>query len=187
VRRDAVKRTSVLGVLLATMAPLIVASTCIYDPDDSTPPTVSLAVLKDGTFKQVERISYSHSTAQKPVDIICGGYDENGVKSLDLRFSSTTVDQVNCLGSLIPGSYEVTGLPSPDISTPQQLGVVQLYSHLQLSGGIGIAELPPGESQCSPATGSTLTVKCVAQNYSSALAGSQATAFLTVEFVNMPE
>jgi len=164
-------------------------TTVSINSGDTSAPQVKIFLMKDlreGNAQEATSVSYSNSTAQEPVEVLCSVYDPQGVRTVDLRVSDATVDSAYCGGAIYPGSFFVGGLPGPD----QASGWVgsgttrkQLYGFLVISGILPLATNPAGvPGPCFPANNSTITVRCRGRNWSASSGSSTTDKELQVKF-----
>ena len=174
-------------VVVLSLITVVGCATVPINPNDSSPPKVTIKVNGPNGYQEQTSVNYGNNTAQQPIEIMCIVEDPQGVKSIDLRVSDTTVDAAYCGGAVYsPGNYVVDGLPSPVVDTLSgSSGKVptKLPGIIKISGILELATKPLGVTEtCYPANNTKVIVRCRGGNWSSNAGVSTTTKYLDVNF-----
>lgn len=157
------------------------------NPNDSTLPKVTIKVNGTSGYVEQSSVDHSNSSAQLPIEIMCIVEDPQGVKSIDLHVSDSTVDAAYC-GSAVykPGNYFVGGLPAPikDILSGSSGKVPnKLAGIIKIGGILKLSTNPPNVSGvCYPGNNTNITIRCRGGNWSSNQGASTAIKELDINF-----
>jgi len=167
---------------------LFVVSGCTtvpINPNDSSPPKVSIKVKGPNGYQEQTSIDYVNNP-QQYVEIICAVEDPQGVKSLNLYFSKSTVNVAYCGGVSYSGTFHVDNLPSAlqdTLSGSSGSVPTKLPVFMQVSGVLPIVEKPAGpNTTCYPGNNQGVILKCVGENWSSNAGASTTTKSLEIKF-----
>ncbi len=174
------------GLALLTVLTLTACTTVPIDPNDGSPPEVTIKVNGPNGYQEHTSVTHGNSTAQPVIEILCNVEDPQGVESFDLRVSDGTVDAAYCGGAVYNGNFQVGGLPAPvsdTLSGSSGKVPTQLSGIIEIPGIVSLSTNPPGVTgDCYPANNTQITVRCRGTNWSSNAGASTTTEYLQVNF-----